>query len=139
MRLIILLAAALGFTLGCGDNGTGPGPAPDRDGARLAGQLDGLADSVDAGGYSPAAEALRHAAEIVRLTGHATSVRLSVDGVAKDFLGVGEQIRLSQPGVHLAYRQRRRSTTGFHRCSALRHDRRVPTATTRFNRLSADR
>jgi hypothetical protein len=92
MRLILLLAAALGLTLGCGDNGTGPGPAPDRDGARLAGQLDGLADSVDAGGYSPAAEALRHAAEIVRLTGHATSVRLSVDGVAQDFLGVGEQI-----------------------------------------------
>ena len=71
MRLFLFLAAALGFALGCGDNGAGPGPAPDRDGARLAGQLDGLADSVDAGGYSPAAEALRHAAEIVRLTGHA--------------------------------------------------------------------
>jgi hypothetical protein len=92
MRLILLLAAALGFSLGCGDNGTGPAPAPHGDGARLAGQLDGLADSVDAGGYSPAAEALRHAAEIVRLTGHATPVSLSVDGVAKDFLGVGEQI-----------------------------------------------
>ena len=92
MRLILTLAAALGFTLGCGDNGTGPGPAPDRDGARLAGQLDGLADSVDAGGYSPAAEALHHAAEIVRLTGHATPVSVSVDRVAKNFLAVGEQI-----------------------------------------------
>src|SRR4029453_13055649 len=97
MRLILLLAAALGLALGCGDNGTGPGPAPDRDGARLAGQLDGLADSVDAGGYSPVAEALRHAAEIVRLTGHATSVRLSVDGVAKDFLGVGEPLDFPNP------------------------------------------
>ncbi|MFL5513318.1 MAG: hypothetical protein ACJ8CN_12915 [Gemmatimonadales bacterium] len=92
MRRALLLAGALGFALGCGDNGTGPGPAPDGDGARLAGQLDGLADSVDAGGYSPAAEALHHAAEIVRLTGHATPVSVSVDGVAKDFLGVGEQI-----------------------------------------------
>ncbi|MFL5473739.1 MAG: hypothetical protein ACJ8AM_15405 [Gemmatimonadales bacterium] len=92
MRRALLLAGALGFALGCGDNGAGPGPAPDRDGARLAGQLDGLADSVDAGGYSPAAEALHHAAEIVRLTGHATPVSVSVDGVAKDFLGVGEQI-----------------------------------------------
>ncbi len=92
MRLILTLAAALGFALGCGDNGTGPGPAPNRDGARLAGQLDGLADSVDAGGYSPAAEALHHAAEIVRLTGHATPVSVSVDRVAKNFLAVGEQI-----------------------------------------------
>jgi hypothetical protein len=92
MRLILLLAAAFGFAIGCGDNGTGPGPAPDGDGARLAAQFDRLADSVDAGGYSPAAEALRHAGEIVRLTGHATPVSVSVDGVAKDFLAVGEQI-----------------------------------------------
>ncbi len=55
------------------------------------------------------------------------------------FFRGGRTDRLSQPGVHLAYRQRRRSTTGFHRCSALRHDRRVPTAATRFNRFSADR
>jgi hypothetical protein len=47
---------------------------------------------VDAGGYSPAAEALRHAAEIVRLTGHATPVSVSIDGATRSFLAVAEQI-----------------------------------------------
>jgi hypothetical protein len=51
-----------------------------------------LADSVEAGGYSPAAEALRHAAEIVRLTGHATPVSVTIDGTARSFLAVAEQI-----------------------------------------------
>jgi hypothetical protein len=47
---------------------------------------------VDAGGYSPAAEALRHAAEIVRLTGHATPVSVTIDGTPRSFLAVAEQI-----------------------------------------------
>ena len=76
--------------LGCGDGGTGPGT--DGDGRRLAAQFERLADSVEAGGYSPAAEALRHAAEIVRLTGHATPVSVTVDGTARSFLAVAEQI-----------------------------------------------
>ena len=62
------------------------------DGARLAAEFDHLADSVDAGGYSPAGDALRHAAEIVRLTGHATEVNVTVDGSARRFLAVAEQI-----------------------------------------------
>jgi hypothetical protein len=44
------------------------------------------------GGYSPTAEALRHAAEIVRLTGHATPVTLTIDGVTRNFLAVAEQL-----------------------------------------------
>jgi hypothetical protein len=86
--LLIIGAAALAF--GCGDGGTGPNP--DGDGRRLAAQFERLADSVDAGGYSPAAEALRHAAEIVRLTGHASTVSVTVDGSPRSFLAVAEQL-----------------------------------------------
>jgi hypothetical protein len=91
-RSALILAAAIWTTIGCGDGGSGPGPGPDTDGQRLAGQFERLADSVDAGGYSPAADALRHAAEIVRLTGHATPVTVSIDGAERSFLAVSEQI-----------------------------------------------
>jgi hypothetical protein len=87
----LLVAGATWLALGCSDGGTGPGPDPG-DGSRLAAQFERLADSVDAGGYSPAAEALRHAAEIVRLTGHASPVTLTIDGAARSFLAVAEQI-----------------------------------------------
>jgi hypothetical protein len=92
----IILATC--FLLGCGDGGTvDPGPPPSApDGATVAGQFERLADSVDAGGYSPAAEALRHAAEIVRLTGHATPVTVSIDGGSRSFLAVSEQIDFPQ-------------------------------------------
>jgi hypothetical protein len=89
-RTFLLIAGATWLGLGCGEGGTGP--APNGDGQRLAAQFERLADSVDAGGYSPAGEALRHAAEIVRLTGHATTVSLTLDGSARDFLAVAEQI-----------------------------------------------
>lgn len=85
-----MLGAALLGLLGCGDGGTGP--AGDNDGARLASQFERLADSVDDAGYSPTAEALRHAAEIVRLTGHATPVTLTIDGTSRSFLAVAEQL-----------------------------------------------
>jgi hypothetical protein len=87
---LLLIAGAATLVLACSDGGTGP--AVDNDGRRLAAQFDRLADSVDAGGYSPAAEALRHAAEIVRLTGHASPVTLAIDGSARSFLAVAEQI-----------------------------------------------
>jgi hypothetical protein len=91
MRRISLLAAGtVWLGLGCGDGGTSPGSGGD--GARLAAQFERLADSVDAGDYSPAADALRHAAEIVRLTGHAMPVSLTIDGSARTFLAVAEQI-----------------------------------------------
>jgi hypothetical protein len=85
-----MLSAAFLTALGCGDGGTAP--PGDNDGQRLASQFERLADSVDDAGYSPTAEALRHAAEIVRLTGHATPVTLSIDGTTRHFLAVAEQL-----------------------------------------------
>jgi hypothetical protein len=82
--------------VGCGDGGGGPGPSGDDEGTRLATQFERLADSVDGAGYSPTAEALRHAAEIVRLTGHATPVTLSIDGASRRFLAVAEQLDFPQ-------------------------------------------
>ncbi len=87
---LVLIAGGAALVLACSDGGTGP--AADNEGCRLAAQFDRLADSVDAGGYSPAAEALRHAAEIARLTGHASPVSLTIDGAARNFLAVAEQI-----------------------------------------------
>ncbi|MDQ3136273.1 MAG: hypothetical protein M3Q93_01635 [Gemmatimonadota bacterium] len=83
-------AAWLG-ALGCGGD-TPTTPAPTNDGQTLARQFEKLADSVDGGGYSPSAEALRHAAEIVRLTGHATPVTLTIDGTDRGLLAVAEQL-----------------------------------------------
>jgi hypothetical protein len=87
---LLLAGSAWLGALACGDGGSGP--AVDNDGRRLAAQFERLADSVDSGGYSPAAEALRHAAEIARLTGHASPVTLTIDGAARNFLAVAEQI-----------------------------------------------
>jgi hypothetical protein len=91
MRSVPLFLAAITLALGCSGDTTAPGGGSG-DGARLASQFDALADSVDAGGYSPAGEALRHAGEIARLTGHATPVVVTIDGVARSFLSVAEQI-----------------------------------------------
>jgi hypothetical protein len=88
-RGLLLMGCTTWFAFGCGDGATAPAS---NDGARLAAQFERLADSVDAGGYSPAADALRHAAEIVRLTGHATPVSVTIDGAARNFLAVAEQI-----------------------------------------------
>jgi len=87
---LVLIAGGAALVLACGDGGTGP--KVDDEGRRLAAQFDRLADSVDAGGYSPAADALRHAAEIARLTGHASPVSLTIDGATRNFLAVAEQI-----------------------------------------------
>ncbi len=89
-----MLGAVLFGALGCGDGGTGP--RGDGDGARLARQFQSLADSVDSAGFSPTAEALRHAAQIVRLTGHATPVTLAIDGTNRNFLAVAEQLDFPQ-------------------------------------------
>ena len=86
----ILGAGGLLLALGCGDSGMAPGPGVD--GQRLAAEFEQLADSVAGGGYSPTAQALRHAAQIVRLAGTATSVTLTIDGSARQFLAVAEQI-----------------------------------------------
>jgi hypothetical protein len=83
--LIAALAAA-----GCGDGGVSPGDGGG--GEEIAARFELLADSVDGEGYSPTAEALRHAAEIVRLAGGATEVTLTIDGQARGFLAVAEQL-----------------------------------------------
>ena len=70
--------AAVVAAAGCGDNGTDPGDGGGGDAA--AARFEQLADSVDGEGWSPTAEALRHAAKIVRLAGGATPVTLTIDG-----------------------------------------------------------
>ena len=85
-----LLGAALLVAWACGDGGIAP-PGED-EGRRLGAQFEHLADSVDGAGWSPTADALRHAAEIVRLTGHATPVSLTIDGEGRSFLAVAEQL-----------------------------------------------
>lgn len=75
---------------GCGDGGGGPG-VPD-EAARIAAQFDDLADSIGTGGHEPTSEALRHAADLVRLTGSATPVTLTIDGQQRQFLAVAEQL-----------------------------------------------
>lgn len=89
-----LIGAALAGASGCGDGGGGPSGR--NEGARMATQFERLADSVDGAGYSPTAVALRHVAEIVRLTGHATQVTLSIDGESRNFLAVAEQLEFPQ-------------------------------------------
>jgi hypothetical protein len=97
---VLLAFTAFLAALGCSDGGTGPGSGGD--GSRLAAQFERLADSVAGdSGYSPTAEALRHAAEIVRLTGHATPVTLTIDGSTRSFLAVAEQ--LDFPNLHCTW------------------------------------
>ena len=57
-----------------------------------AARFEQLADSVDGEGWSPTADALRHAAKIVRLAGGATPVTLTIDGEARRFDAVAEQL-----------------------------------------------
>jgi hypothetical protein len=68
----------------------------DTEGKRLATQFERLADSVGGSGDSLTAEALRHAAQIVRLTGHATPVAITIDGTNRSFLAVAEQLDFPQ-------------------------------------------
>jgi hypothetical protein len=85
---VATLVAAVALAA-CGDGGTAPGGGG---GDEIATRFERLADSVGGQGWSPTAEALRHAAEIVRLAGGATPVTLTVDGQARAFLAVAEQI-----------------------------------------------
>jgi len=94
-RVVWLIAALAGAVACGGDGGSGPSPGGD-DAARFAARFDQLADSVDSAGLSPTAEALRHAAEIVRLTGHATPVTLTIDGGNRSFQAVAEQLDFPQ-------------------------------------------
>ena len=86
---VAALVAAVAWA-GCGDGSTNPGDGDGGD--ETAARFEQLADSVDGEGWSPTAEALRHAAKIVRLAGGATPVTLTVDGQAREFRAVAEQI-----------------------------------------------
>jgi hypothetical protein len=88
--LVMAGAAWLG-ALGCGGDGT-TAPPPGGDGQALARQFEGLADSVAGAGDSTTSNVLDHAAEIVRLTGRATPVTIIIDGDARSFLAVAEQL-----------------------------------------------
>ena len=70
----------------------GPRPPDPSDGSRLAAQFEDLADQLGDSGTSATGDALRHAAQLVRLVGHATPVTLTVDGVSRDWLAVAEQL-----------------------------------------------
>ena len=85
----VLLALA-----GCGDGGSGP--ADPGDGPRIASQFEHLAEQIGDSGSSPTADALRHAADIVRLVGHATPVVVSIDGSTFNWLAVAEQIDIPE-------------------------------------------
>ncbi len=75
---------------GCGDGAVDPGGGGG--GEEIATRFEQLADSVEGEDWSPTAEALRHAAQIVRLAGGATAVTLTVDGAERSFLAVAEQL-----------------------------------------------
>ncbi len=89
-RPMLLPCLALVAVLGCGDGAVDPGVGGG--GEEMAARFEQLADSVEGDGYSPTADALRHAAEIVRLTGRATPVTLTIDAQARSFLAVAEQL-----------------------------------------------
>ena len=82
---------ALALLAACGGD-LGPGPADPSDGSRLAAQFEDLAEQVGDSGASATANALRHAAQIVRLVGHATPVTLTIDGATRNWLAVAEQL-----------------------------------------------
>ena len=115
-----LVCGVLFLALGCGDGGTAPGP--NGDARRLAAQFERLADSAAGGGYTPAAEALRHAAQVVLLAGGATEVSVTIDGTARRFLAVAEQIDYpnlycswpGDTGISGPARQRRRTPARRH-------------------------
>jgi hypothetical protein len=95
MRYQPMLLACTAFVavLACGDGAVDPGEGGHGGGGQeMAARFEQLADSVEGEGYSPTADALRHAAEIVRLTGHATPVRLTINGQDRSFLAVAEQL-----------------------------------------------
>jgi len=96
-RFAWLIGTALAGAVACSGDGNGPSPGGgDDEGARLAARFNQLADSVAGAGLSPTAEALRHAGEIVRLTGHATPVTLTIDGQSRPFQAVAEQLDFPQ-------------------------------------------
>jgi hypothetical protein len=88
MRGTPLSIAVLGslLLLACSD-GSSPGEGNDQ----TAALFDQLADSIAGGGDYAHADALRHAATIVRLTGDPTPVTLTIGGEERRFVAVAEE------------------------------------------------
>ncbi len=68
------------------------GTSPDNGDNGAAARFDALADSIARGGDPVRADALRHAAVVVRLTGAPTPVSLTIDGAARQFVAVAEEL-----------------------------------------------
>ena len=95
-RMTMTAAAGLLGLLACSD-----GSAPSgNDGNREAALFDGIADSIAASGDGWRAEALRHAAELVRLIGDPTTVTLSIDGQRRQFHAVAEELDVPMMVCH---------------------------------------
>jgi len=94
-RMTMTAAGLLGL-LACSD-----GSAPSGSGGnREAALFDGIADSIAASGDGWRAEALRHAAELVRLIGDPTTITLSVDGQSRQFHAVAEELDVPMMVCH---------------------------------------
>jgi hypothetical protein len=88
---LLPIPIALAALVACGGD-LGPVPADPSDGSRLAAQFEDLADQLGDSGTSATGNALRHAAQLVRLVGHATPVAVTIDGQRRDWLAVAEQL-----------------------------------------------
>jgi hypothetical protein len=90
MRTFLTPMATLGSlsVIACSDGGTSPGSGDDR----TAALFEALADSIAGGGDYARADALRHAAVIVRLAGDPAPVTLTIDGVSRRFVAVAEEL-----------------------------------------------
>lgn len=93
MRRPRQLTIPLGLVLAAACSGDmGPGASDPGDGNRLASEFENLAGELGDSGATASANALYHAAQLVRMVGHATPVTVTIDGVTHDWLAVGEQL-----------------------------------------------
>ena len=90
-QLSLPLGLGLALVAAC-SNDTGPGPSDPGDGNRLAAEFENLAGELGDSGATASANALYHAAQLVRMVGHATPITVTIDGVSHDWLAVGEQL-----------------------------------------------
>jgi len=93
MRRPRLFSIPLGLVLAAACSGDmGPAPSDPADGNRLAAEFENLAGELGDSGATASANALYHAAQLVRMVGHATPITITIDGVSHDWLAVGEQL-----------------------------------------------
>jgi hypothetical protein len=90
MRVTPISIAILGSIalVACSDDGPSPGDGNDR----TAALFEEIADSIAGGGDYARADALRHAAMVVRLAGEPAEVTLTIDGERRLFVAVAEEL-----------------------------------------------